>query len=188
MIVLIDNYDSFTYNLYQYAAVYDDIQVIRNDAIEVTALADMHPDGIILSPGPGNPDDAGICLDVIKTYSGKIPILGVCLGHQAIGQAFGGHVSEADEIRHGKTSTIKQTGRLFTGLPERFDVMRYHSLIVDRTTLPEVLEVTATTDDGIIMALEHRDHPTYGIQFHPESIGTPFGQEMIQRFIELTKE
>jgi len=188
MIVLIDNYDSFTYNLYQYAAVYDDIQVIRNDAIEVTALADMHPDGIILSPGPGNPDDAGICLDVIKTYSGKIPILGVCLGHQAIGQAFGGRVIEADEIRHGKTSTIKQTGRLFTGLPERFDVMRYHSLIVDRTTLPEVLEVTATTDDGTIMALEHRDHPTYGIQFHPESIGTPLGQDMIQRFIELTKE
>lgn len=188
MIVLIDNYDSFTYNLYQYAAVYDDIQVIRNDAIEVTALADLHPDGIILSPGPGNPNEAGICLDVIKTYSGKIPILGVCLGHQAIGQAFGGRVIEADEIRHGKTSTIKQTGRLFTGLPERFDVMRYHSLIVDRTTLPEVLEVTATTDDGIIMALEHRDHPTYGIQFHPESIGTLFGQEMIQRFIELTKE
>lgn len=188
MIVLIDNYDSFTYNLYQYAAVYDDIQVIRNDAIEVTALADLHPAGIILSPGPGNPNEAGICLDVIKTYSGKIPILGVCLGHQAIGQAFGGRVIEADEIRHGKTSTIKQTGRLFTGLPERFDVMRYHSLIVDRTTLPEVLEVTATTDDGIIMALEHRDHPTYGIQFHPESIGILFGQEMIQRFIELTKE
>ncbi|MGX8178075.1 anthranilate synthase component II [Exiguobacterium artemiae] len=188
MIVLIDNYDSFTYNLYQYAAAYDEIQVIRNDAIEVSAIAALHPAGIILSPGPGNPNDAGICLDVIRTYSGEIPILGVCLGHQAIGQAFGGNVVEAAEIRHGKTSSIRQTGRLFEGLPEQLDVMRYHSLIVERTTLPDVLDITATTEDGTIMALEHRDHPTYGIQFHPESIGTPLGQQMIQRFIELTKE
>ncbi|AFS70037.1 MULTISPECIES: aminodeoxychorismate/anthranilate synthase component II [Exiguobacterium] len=188
MIVLIDNYDSFTYNLYQYAAVYDDIEVIRNDAINVQAIADLRPSGIILSPGPGNPTDAGICLDVIHAYSGKIPILGVCLGHQAIGQAFGGQVIEAPEIRHGKTSTIRQSGRLFTGLPEQLDVMRYHSLIVERTTLPDVLTITAETEDGTIMALEHREHPTYGIQFHPESIGTPDGQQMIQRFIELTKE
>lgn len=188
MILLIDNYDSFTYNLYQYAAEHTDVQVVRNDAMTIADIQDLKPDGIILSPGPGNPNEAGICLDVIKQLSGSIPILGVCLGHQAIGQAFGGQVVQATDIMHGKTSMIRQNGNLFKGLAEQFEVMRYHSLIVDRETTPDVLRITAETVDGTIMAFEHIEHPTYGIQFHPESVGTIDGKQIVKRFIELTGE
>lgn len=188
MIVLIDNYDSFTYNLYQYASVYTDVHVIRNDAVSIEELGEMKPDGIILSPGPGRPADAGICIDLIRQLSGQVPILGVCLGHQAIGEAFGGRVVEAPVIMHGKTSMLRQSGQLFDDMTETLEVMRYHSLIVARNDLPTELVITAETDDRTIMALEHRTHPTFGIQFHPESVGTPQGQQMIKRFIELTKE
>ncbi|STO07347.1 anthranilate synthase component II [Exiguobacterium aurantiacum] len=179
MILLIDNYDSFTYNVYQDVARFSDVTVVRNDELSVEAIRDLNPSGIIISPGPGGPRDAGISLDVVRELSGVIPILGICLGHQVIAEAFGGTVGRAHEVMHGKTSRILTTPSvLFDGEP--LDVMRYHSLVVQATELP----VTARTEDGVIMALEHPEHPTYGVQFHPESIGTPEGRDLFERFVK----
>ncbi|MCT4781717.1 MULTISPECIES: anthranilate synthase component II [Exiguobacterium] len=179
MILLIDNYDSFTYNVYQDVARFSDVIVVRNDELSVEAIRDLNPSGIIISPGPGGPRDAGISLDVVRELSGVIPILGICLGHQVIAEAFGGTVGRANQVMHGKMSRILTSSSvLFDG--ESLDVMRYHSLIVQETKLP----VTARTEDGVIMALEHPDHPTYGVQFHPESIGTPEGRDVFERFVE----
>ena len=186
MIIIIDNYDSFTYNLYQYIGeIYEDIQVIRNDEITIEEIRKLNPEGIILSPGPGRPEQAGICIDLIKEIGNETPILGICLGHQAIGCALGGKVIRAEEIRHGKTSMITNDGTgLFSGLNRRINVMRYHSLIVDKASVPEELRITATTEDGIIMGICHREYPIYGLQFHPESILTEQGKVMIKNFVE----
>lgn len=178
MILLIDNYDSFTYNVYQDVARFSDVTVVRNDELSVEAIRDLNPSGIIISPGPGGPQDAGVSLDVVRELSGVIPILGVCLGHQVIAEAFGGTVGRANQVMHGKTSRILTIPSvLFDGDP--LDVMRYHSLVVQATDLI----VTARTEDGVIMALEHPEHPTYGVQFHPESIGTPEGRNLFKRFV-----
>ncbi|WP_214815761.1 aminodeoxychorismate/anthranilate synthase component II [Exiguobacterium sp. s131] len=180
MILLIDNYDSFTYNVYQDVARFSDVCVIRNDEHSIEEIRRMNPNGIILSPGPGGPKDAGVSLAVVRELSGYIPILGVCLGHQVIAEAFGGVVGRANEVMHGKVSRINTIPSvLFEGLS--MDVMRYHSLIVQETELT----VTAETTDGVIMALEHPTHPTYGVQFHPESIGTPDGRGIFERFVKL---
>lgn len=186
MLLLIDNYDSFTYNLYQYIGqFYKNIKVVRNDEISVNDLVKMNVRGIILSPGPGRPEDAGITVDVIKKYGDKIPILGICLGHQAIGYAFGAKIIGANAIMHGKTSTISHDGDyLFKGIKKLINVMRYHSLVIDQSTLPDGLTVTAKTEDGTIMGLKHKKYPIYGLQFHPESIFTEYGQEMIKNFVE----
>ncbi|KDN58854.1 aminodeoxychorismate/anthranilate synthase component II [Exiguobacterium sp. AB2] len=179
MILLIDNYDSFTYNVYQDVARFSDVIVVRNDELSVEAIRDLNPSGIIISPGPGGPQDAGVSLDVVRELSGVIPILGVCLGHQVIAEAFGGTVGRANQVMHGKTSRILTIPSvLFDGDP--LDVMRYHSLVVQATDLI----VTARTEDGVIMALEHPEHPTYGVQFHPESIGTPEGRDLFERFVK----
>ena len=178
MILLIDNYDSFTYNVYQDVARFSDVIVVRNDELSVEAIRDLNPSGIIISPGPGGPQDAGVSLDVVRELSGVIPLLGVCLGHQVIAEAFGGTVGRANQVMHGKTSRILTIPSvLFDGDP--LDVMRYHSLVVQATDLI----VTARTEDGVIMALEHPEHPTYGVQFHPESIGTPEGRNLFKRFV-----
>ncbi|TCI39138.1 aminodeoxychorismate/anthranilate synthase component II [Exiguobacterium sp. SH4S7] len=180
MILLIDNYDSFTYNVYQDVARFSDVLVVRNDELTVDEIRDLNPTGIIISPGPGGPHDAGVSLDVVRELSATVPILGVCLGHQVIAEAFGGTVGRAKQVMHGKTSVIETTtGALFDGEP--MDVMRYHSLVVQATEL----NVTATTADGVIMALEHPTHPTYGVQFHPESIGTPDGRDLFERFVAI---
>lgn len=186
MILLLDNYDSFTYNLYQMIGqLSPDIQVVRNDEITLEQIRELAPAAIILSPGPGYPKDAGITLEVIRAFSGHIPLLGVCLGHQSIGEAFGGTVVRARHLLHGKASdvTIDPKSPLFQGLPETVSVARYHSLIVDDTALPPELEVLATDEDGQIMALRHREHPTYGVQFHPESILTDCGRVMVENFL-----
>ncbi|MBC2582007.1 aminodeoxychorismate/anthranilate synthase component II [Clostridium sp. DJ247] len=188
MILIIDNYDSFTYNLYQYIGeIYDNIKVVRNDEITVEDLKDMDLEGIILSPGPGVPEKAGICVEVIKKYEGKVPILGICLGHQAIGYAYGGKVTRAETIKHGKTSMIKhEDNRLFKGIKNNLSVMRYHSLTVNEDMLPEELLVTAKSlDDNVIMALRHKEHDVYGVQFHPESIFTEQGKDIIKNFLEV---
>ncbi|QUE87283.1 anthranilate synthase component II [Exiguobacterium alkaliphilum] len=178
MILLIDNYDSFTYNVYQDVARFSDVTVVRNDELSVEAIRDVNPSGIIISPGPGGPQDAGVSLDVVRELSGVMPILGICLGHQVIAEAFGGTVGRANQVMHGKTSRILTIPSvLFDGDP--LNVMRYHSLVVHATDLI----VTARTEDGVIMALEHPEHPTYGVQFHPESIGTPEGQNLFERFV-----
>ncbi|TCI46141.1 aminodeoxychorismate/anthranilate synthase component II [Exiguobacterium sp. SH3S2] len=180
MILLIDNYDSFTYNVYQDVARFSEVLVVRNDELTVDEILALNPSGIIISPGPGGPGDAGVSLDVVRQLSGQIPILGVCLGHQVIAEAFGGTVGRAREVMHGKTSVIETTpGLLFDGNP--CEVMRYHSLVVQATELT----VTAKTADGVIMALEHPEHPTYGVQFHPESIGTPDGRDLFERFVAI---
>lgn len=187
MILLIDNYDSFTYNLYQYLGeMGEKIVVKRNDKITLDEIDHMAPDQIILSPGPGTPNSAGICLDLIQTFSGRIPILGVCLGHQSIAQAFGGKIVHAPEIFHGKISRIQHdnTG-IYEGLPQMLEVGRYHSLIADRATLPNCLKPTSWTEEGIIMGIRHKEHPTVGIQFHPESILTVEGKHMLQKFLSL---
>ncbi len=186
-IILLDNYDSFTYNLVHYIGELGaEVAVHRNDKISVDAIMQMKPDGIVISPGPGNPQESGICLDLIRKASGVIPILGVCLGHQAIGEAFGGKVIRAPKPMHGKISSIYHEGTsVFKGLPIPFNATRYHSLIVDRASLPECLEVTAVTaDDGLIMGLAHQSHNTHGVQFHPESIASDYGHELIRNFLD----
>ena len=191
MIVLIDNYDSFTYNLVQYiGALEPDIRVIRNDACTPEEIEAMKPDAIVISPGPGKPSEAGICIEVIQYFKDKVPILGVCLGHQAICEAFGGTVSYAKELMHGKSSVaqILEESPLFKNLETEMQVARYHSLAAIRDTLPEELKITAVTDDGEIMAVEHRDYPVYGLQFHPESVLTPKGMTLIENFLNISKE
>ena len=184
MTVMIDNYDSFTYNLVQaIAGIGVEVKTFRNDAIGVDGIAALNPASIVISPGPGNPDSAGVSLDVIKAFAGKVPILGVCLGHQSIAQAFGGRIVPAKALLHGKTSRIRHDGKgLFAGVPQNFAAMRYHSLAVDRATLPDCLEVTAESDDGEIMGLRHREFPIESLQYHPESIGTPEGMRQLRNF------
>ncbi|MGN1141444.1 MAG: anthranilate synthase component II [Oliverpabstia sp.] len=190
MILLIDNYDSFSYNLYQLiGSVEPDIKVIRNDDCTVEEIEKMEPKALILSPGPGRPKDAGICIQAIQYFKGKIPILGVCLGHQAICEAFGGTVSYAKELMHGKQKMIYQTGSntLFEGMESSFPAARYHSLAALKETLPPELKVTAQSEDGEVMAVEHSEYPVYGLQFHPESVMTPDGRKMIENFMKKIK-
>jgi anthranilate synthase component 2 len=191
MILLIDNYDSFSYNVYQLiGSVNPDIKVVRNDEYTVEELAAMKPEALILSPGPGRPADAGVCIEAIRYFTGKIPILGICLGHQAICEAFGGVVSYAKELMHGKQKEIRITGEspIFEGMGERFPAARYHSLAAIRESLPDVLRVTAESEDGEIMALEHISEPVYGLQFHPESVMTPQGRVLVENFMkQITK-
>ncbi len=192
MILVIDNYDSFTYNLVQYLGelaaelpVAADLQVFRNDEITLEQIAALKPDGIVISPGPGTPDDSGISLDIIKDLGPTVPILGVCLGHQSMGQVFGGDVVRAAELMHGKTSPIFHTGQgVFAGLASPFLATRYHSLVIDRATCPEALEITAWVEDGTIMGVQHRDYPhLQGVQFHPESILTEAGMQILRNFL-----
>lgn len=188
MILLIDNYDSFTYNLYQYIGIFeDDIKVVRNDEITIEEIRQINPQRIVLSPGPKNPKEAGICMDVVKEFYDKIPILGICLGHQCIGEALGGTVSYAKALFHGKQSVITHDGTsIFSGIDSPIKVARYHSLAVQRETLPKELKVLAETEDGEIMAMRHRKYPVVGLQFHPESIYTQHGKRMIENFINGT--
>lgn len=191
MILLIDNYDSFSYNLYQLIGSLDpDIRVIRNDAMTVDEIAALNPAGIILSPGPGRPEDAGVCIEVVKQLGGRFPILGVCLGHQAICEAFGATVTFAKELMHGKQSMaeLDTASPLFAGLPPQVPVARYHSLAADPDTIPACLQVTARVANGEVMAVQHTTYPIFGVQFHPESIMTPDGPAMLKNFIELTKQ
>lgn len=186
MILLIDNYDSFSYNLYQMiGAINPDIKVIRNDELNISEIRALNPNKIIISPGPGRPENAGICIDAVKKLGGEIPILGVCLGHQAICSAFGAKITYAKKLMHGKTSTVTVNinSLLFKNLPQKIQVARYHSLAVDADTIPDTLEVTGKTEDGEIMALQHKTLPIYGVQFHPESIMTPDGAVMLENFI-----
>lgn len=189
MILMIDNYDSFTYNLVQaFRGLGADMQVVRNDAIDVDGIRALAPSAIVLSPGPGNPDSAGVTLEAVKAFAGKLPMLGVCLGHQSIAQAFGGKIVHAKRLMHGKTSKIRHDGRgIFSGLPQDFAAMRYHSLAVDRETLPECLEISAESEDGEIMGLRHKSMPIESVQYHPESIGTPEGERQMRNFIEMAK-
>ena len=191
MILLIDNYDSFSYNLYQLVGeLAPDIKVIRNDEMTVDEIKALSPDCIILSPGPGRPEQAGVILEVAKTLGREIPILGVCLGHQAICAAFGATITYARQLMHGKQSAVQfaQDCPLFQNLPPAAPVARYHSLAADETTIPDVLRVVARTDDGEVMAVQHRQYPIYGVQFHPESVMTPDGKQMLKNFIALRKE
>jgi len=187
MILVIDNYDSFTYNLVQYVGeLGGEPKVVRNDHITIPEIRLLNPGKIIVSPGPCTPSEAGVSLELIRALHKEYPILGVCLGHQAIGEALGGKVVKAGEIVHGKTSAILHTGRgIFTDIPSPFTATRYHSLIVDRKTLPLCLEVTAWTSDGVIMGLRHREYPTFGVQFHPESIATEHGKQILNNFLSL---
>jgi len=187
MILVIDNYDSFTYNLVQYLGEMGaDLRVVRNDQITLDEIHALNPSHIVISPGPGDPDDAGISLDVIREFGATTPILGVCLGHQSIGQAYGGVVKRAGKLMHGKTSQIQHNGDLlFAGLPSPFEATRYHSLIVEESTLPDALQVTAYADSGEIMAMRHKEFPVYGVQFHPESILTEGGKRLLQNFLEV---
>ena len=187
MILLIDNYDSFTYNLFHYLGeLGEPVKVVRNDRISAPEAMKLRPDSIVLSPGPCDPDKAGICLELIRLAAGSIPILGVCLGHQAIGQAFGGRIVRAPAPMHGKLSRIHHTGKsVFRGLEDGFLATRYHSLVVDRTTLPEMLEITAETEDGVIMGLAHKRFAVHGVQFHPESIASEHGHKLLRNFLEL---
>lgn len=185
MILMIDNYDSFSYNLYQlFGAVTQEIKVVRNDKIDMAGIHALHPTHIILSPGPGAPKDAGICLETVKTFGGKIPILGVCLGHQSIGEAYGGRVVHAPKLMHGKTSTISVDERcpIFTGLPRSITAARYHSLVLEKNSLPDCLHATAFDPDGQIMGLMHNSFPVFGIQFHPESFMTRDGLGIARNF------
>jgi len=187
MILMIDNYDSFTYNLVQYLGELGQKLVVkRNDALKISDIGRLKPSAIVISPGPGTPSDAGISHDLIRQFAGRIPILGVCLGHQCIGEVFGGEVVRAARPMHGKTSAIYHSpGGLFTGLPDPFEATRYHSLIVKRHTLPRELSVTAWTKEGEIMGLAHRRFPVYGVQFHPESILTKVGHDLLRNFLKL---
>lgn len=188
MILLIDNYDSFSYNLFQLiGSLNPDIKVIRNDAFSVKEIENMKPETIILSPGPGRPEDAGVCIDVVKELGAKFPILGVCLGHQAICTAYGGTISYAKELMHGKQSETKLNNdcKLFKNLPDTIPVARYHSLALIEDTLPECLTITARTTDGEVMAVMHKEYPVYGLQFHPESILTPDGKMILENFMTM---
>ena len=189
MIVMIDNYDSFTYNLVQYLGeLGEELIVKRNDAVTLQAIARLRPSSIVISPGPGRPGDAGISNDLITKFAGKIPILGVCLGHQCVGEVFGGEVVRAARLMHGKTSRIYHTRTtLFKGLPRPFDATRYHSLILKRESCPSILRVTAWTSDREIMGIQHRRLPVYGVQFHPESILTSAGKDLLQNFLTLAR-
>ena len=187
MLLMIDNYDSFTYNLVQYfGELGQDLKVYRNDKITIAEIEKMKPDRIVVSPGPCTPREAGISIEVIRHFTGRIPVLGVCLGHQAIGDAFGGDVIRAPYLMHGKTSMIHHDGKtIFAGLPNPFEATRYHSLIIKRETMPSVLEVTAWTDDGIVMGVRHKQHKLEGVQFHPESILTGAGKDLLRNFLKL---
>jgi anthranilate synthase component 2 len=186
MLLMIDNYDSFTYNLVQYfGELGEDVRTYRNDEITLDEIARLNPDTICLSPGPSNPQHAGITLDVLREFAGKKPILGVCLGHQAIGEAFGGRVVRAKTIMHGKVSTIETDGRgVFADLPKHFDVTRYHSLAIERESLPDCLDISAWTDDGEIMGVRHKTLPVEGVQFHPEAILSEHGHALLENFLK----
>lgn len=190
MILVIDNYDSFTYNLVQYLGeLGEEIVVRRNDEIDLEGIEALAPDHILISPGPCTPNEAGISLEVLTHFKGKIPIFGVCLGHQAIGQAFGGNVIRAERLMHGKTSPILHGGQsVFEGLPVPFTATRYHSLLVERESLPDCLEITAETEEGEIMGLRHKEYPIEGVQFHPESIVTDYGHQMLRNFLKIKKQ
>jgi anthranilate synthase component 2 len=187
---MIDNYDSFTFNIVQYLAqLGEEVKVVRNDEISAADIAAMRPDRIVVSPGPCSPEEAGISVEAIKECSGKIPLLGVCLGHQSIGAAFGGKVVRSVSLMHGKTSPIHHDGReLFAGLPNPFNATRYHSLVVERASLPDCLEVTAWVDNSEIMGMRHRELPVWGVQFHPESILTEGGMELLDNFLKLSRQ
>ncbi len=189
MLLLIDNYDSFTWNLFHYLGELGaEVKVVRNDEITAEEALAMKPDGIVLSPGPCTPNEAGICMDVVRKADGTVPILGVCLGHQAIGQVYGGAIVRAPEPRHGKMSTIHHTGKsVFRGLNNDFQATRYHSLTIDPPSLPDVLEVTATSEDGVIQGVMHKTHPVHGVQFHPESIASENGHALLENFLKLTR-
>ena len=188
MLLVIDNYDSFTYNLVQYfGELGAEIKVVRNDKITVQEIEDLAPTHICISPGPGTPSEAGISLEVIEYFAGKIPLLGVCLGHQGIGQIFGGDVVRAERLMHGKTSAVHHAGKsVFKGISSPMTATRYHSLVVKRETLPDCLEITAETDNGVIMGFQHKEHCVHGVQFHPESILTEKGKVMLMNFLEMS--
>ena len=190
MLLMIDNYDSFTYNLYQYLAELGaEVEVARNDKISLEEITDMSPQGIIISPGPSTPLEAGISNDVISHFGPTIPTLGVCLGHQCIGYVYGAKVDRAGEIRHGKTSKVSHKGGgVLAGLPNPFQAIRYHSLVVYPDTIPDTLEVTAHTDNGLVMGLRHKEFPVEGVQFHPESILTPDGKHILQNFLDMVSD
>ena len=188
MLLMIDNYDSFTYNLVQYfGELGEDVRVFRNDQITLEEVAELRPASIVISPGPCTPNEAGISVPLIKRFAGEIPLLGVCLGHQSIGQAFGGKIIHAKSVMHGKTSAIRHENKgVFAGLPDPLTATRYHSLVIERETLPSCLEITAWTDDGEIMGVRHRELPVEGVQFHPESILTEAGHELLANFLRQT--
>jgi anthranilate synthase component II len=189
MILVIDNYDSFTYNLVHLVAAETECRVVRNDAITVDEIARLAPAGVLISPGPGRPQDAGITAQVIRDLGDEMPILGICLGHQAIGEVFGGRVTYAPELMHGKTSLVRHDGRgVFEGLPQDFVATRYHSLVVDPSSLPPALEATAWTPDGTLMGLRHRDLPIEGVQFHPESVLTVEGPRLVSNWIRFVRQ
>ncbi|MEE8532789.1 MAG: aminodeoxychorismate/anthranilate synthase component II [Alphaproteobacteria bacterium] len=187
MLALIDNYDSFTYNLVHFLGELGaEVTVWRNDAITVAELLDRSPEAVVMSPGPCDPDRAGICLEMVEKGAGRLPLLGVCLGHQAIGQAFGGRVVRAPYVMHGKLSAVHHNGSgVFAGLPNPFEATRYHSLVVERDSVPECLEVTAETEDGVVMGLAHRELPVHGVQFHPESIASEHGHALLRNFLDI---
>lgn len=190
MILMIDNYDSFTYNIVQeFGMLGADVRVVKNDAIDCAGIAVLRPAALVFSPGPGNPDTAGVTLAAVKAFAGKVPLLGICLGHQSIAQAFGGRIVGAKRLMHGKTSQLKHDGRgLFRGFPQGMEVMRYHSLAVERATLPDCFEISAEAEDGEIMGLRHRTLPVESVQYHPESIGTPDGIRQLRNFLDLVQE
>lgn len=190
MIAMIDNYDSFTYNLVQYLRELGmSVEVFRNDKISVQEIVDIHPTGIVISPGPGRPEHAGISLALLNEFSGKVPILGVCLGHQAIAMAFGAEIISAKKLMHGKTSQVQADGeKIYKGIKSPFQAMRYHSLAVSRENFPACLTIVSKADDDEIMGIRHQEHPTEGIQFHPESIMTPVGKRLLRNFLKITEE
>ena len=187
MYILIDNYDSFTYNLYHYLEELGaEVEVWRNDQITAQEVLEKAPKGVIISPGPCTPSEAGICLELVELIKGKLPVLGVCLGHQSIGQVFGGNIVRAPYVMHGKTSQILHDGTsVFADIPSPYLATRYHSLIVDRLSLPECLQITAETEDGLIMGLMHKDYPLHGVQFHPESIASDYGHKLLENFLNI---
>jgi len=188
MLLMIDNYDSFTFNIVQYfGQLGEEVRVFRNDEITLAQIADLSPQRLVISPGPCSPEEAGISVAAIREFAGKIPVLGVCLGHQSIGAAFGGKVVRSSTLMHGKTSPIHHDGReLYAGLPNPFNATRYHSLVVERSSFPDCLEITAWVEEGEVMGLRHRELPVWGVQFHPESILTEGGMQLLNNFLELT--